>query len=705
MASSLVFALALFAQPLSTAAAPPPPVAVTAPVTAAQAAGPVTAAAAPPDEEAPLLPALTVTATRTPELASALPAMITVLDRAEIDRRPADQTANLLVGAPGVHLQKSNHGGGSPYIHGMTGKRILLLVDGIRINNSIYRSGPTQYLNVIDPYSVERMEVVRGPASVLYGSDAFGGAVNIVTREPASDPLRPGLAAGASSADESLRGRLQLDGQAGGFGLLGGVAGHRFHDLRAGHEGGLQAATGYDESAADLKLAYAAPGLRLTGASYVWRQYDVPKTTDVTLGGMDESFYDPQLIWLTYAKLESKLDTTLVDDMQLGLSLQSFEEGERSRNTAVSPERRELNSDRTLGVFAHFTKQGFDNKLSLGGEWYADRIRSEAREADTTGTRAVRAAFPDDGQYETLGVYLQNEWRPLTALGILVGGRYSHFAADGRLANPGGTSTRLHFNADDFVTSIAGNFEFLPGLFVAMQAAQGFRAPNMEDFFGNVDFVSVIPNTSLRPEKSNDYEGGVKIRRWGFSGEVFLFQSYFRDLIQPVLVRADPEGDVAFALVEQRRNIMRARVQGFESGLAYRYQAWEAYGTYNFTIGDKMELREGAYKPLEPLASMPPREGTAGVRMYFWRGSFVGAESLWAFRQDRLAPSDRLNPLIGPDGTPGYLTATLRSGFDFGVKGMLRLGVENVFDKTYRTHGSGIFMPGRNVYLDYTIGM
>ncbi|HMS70841.1 MAG TPA: Plug domain-containing protein, partial [Saprospiraceae bacterium] len=105
---------------------------------------------------------------------------------ATIDRKVMDQyqyrsVPEALMGTTGVFIQKTNHGGGSAFVRGLTGNQTLTLVDGIRLNNSTVRYGPNQYLNTIDPYSVSKIEVVRGSGSVQYGSDAMGGVVQILT--------------------------------------------------------------------------------------------------------------------------------------------------------------------------------------------------------------------------------------------------------------------------------------------------------------------------------------------------------------------------------------------------------------------------------------------------------------------------------------------------------------------------------------------
>ena len=130
------------------------------------------------------LPELVVTATRVERELFNTPQAVTLIDPLEIEQTNAPSTPDLFDFATGVYIQKTNLGGGSPFIRGLTGKQVVILVDGVRLNNSFYRYGPHQYLNTIDPNIIERIEVVRGPASVLYGSDALGGTINIITRQP-----------------------------------------------------------------------------------------------------------------------------------------------------------------------------------------------------------------------------------------------------------------------------------------------------------------------------------------------------------------------------------------------------------------------------------------------------------------------------------------------------------------------------------------
>ncbi len=105
-----------------------------------------------------------------------------------LERAPADML-QALERETGVLMQRTQRGAASPFIRGLTGQQVLILIDGIRMNNATFRSGPNQYFNTIDPGMVDHIEVIRGPQTVLWGSDAIGGVINVVTRRTPADAL------------------------------------------------------------------------------------------------------------------------------------------------------------------------------------------------------------------------------------------------------------------------------------------------------------------------------------------------------------------------------------------------------------------------------------------------------------------------------------------------------------------------------------
>ncbi len=191
-----------------------------------------------------------VAASRHEQLVTDSPRAISVVTGAELRERNYRSTPEAVAEVVGVFVQQTNYGGGAPIVRGLVGHQVLILIDGIRLNNAAYRLGPNQYPDTIDINQIERIEVVRGAGSVLYGSDALGGVINIVTRRavaPADGarPVKTRLFNRLASADGSAVGRAELSGGAGPLLFIGGATLKHFGDLRGGSRSGLQPFTGY----------------------------------------------------------------------------------------------------------------------------------------------------------------------------------------------------------------------------------------------------------------------------------------------------------------------------------------------------------------------------------------------------------------------------------------------------------------------------
>lgn len=220
--------------------------------------------------ETVVLPDIVVTPMRAERDANAVPASTHVVASDDLAKSAPRTTPDALAGLPSVMVQKTSYGQGSPFLRGFTGFRTLMMVDGVRLNNSVFRDGPNQYWSTIDPFSIERYEVVLGPASVLYGSDAVGGAVNALSPgvpEWTGAPVwERALKYRGATADQSHQARAETSARLSEFfGLRAGYSWKSFDDVKGGKEVGDQPFTGYDETAWDAGAEYAwSSGARLT---------------------------------------------------------------------------------------------------------------------------------------------------------------------------------------------------------------------------------------------------------------------------------------------------------------------------------------------------------------------------------------------------------------------------------------------------------
>ncbi|MBC7944870.1 MAG: TonB-dependent receptor, partial [Burkholderiales bacterium] len=599
------------------------------------------------------LPETVVTATRTERELFETPQSVNVITHQEVIDSNAATTPDVLIGQAGILIQKSNTGGGSPFIRGLTGKQVLILVDGVRVNNSYFRFGPHQYLNTIDPNFIERIEVVRGPSSVLYGSDALGGVVNVITKRPrpsdgggSFDTL---LALRGATADESSGGRVQVEYHGDKLGVIGGISLKRFGNLEGGGDVGEQIPTAYDEADGDFKLGYRlSRNQELVFAQQYTRQYDVPKTNEIVLGSRLKFDYEPQIRALTYLEYHAaNLANPLFDDAKLNLSYNRLEEGEEIIERATpNIETRELTAVKTPGFLSQFSQQlGESQRLTYGFDYYYDRF-------DTSKTRLNLAAgsatpivpgTPDGASYESLGVYVQDEIKLGSRAEVIPGVRYAHFEAKGAIQD-----RQLGLSDSKTTGSLLGLYRLTQNLNLVGGLSQGYRAPNMEDFFGRVDFVSEIPNTELQPETSLNREVGLKYFSESTFADIHYFYSTYRDLITRAIIAPN---------VRQRQNLRRATIQGIETSIAHAFGGgWSARAAAAYTRGEDDDTDN-------PLQRIPPLNGSARLRYAPNANLWAELYSLFARKQDRLSPEDLTDPRIPAGGTPGYATINFSVGY------------------------------------------
>ncbi len=646
------------------------------------------------------------------------PRSVSVITREEIRRRNYRTTPEALNELVGVLVQETNYGGGSPFIRGLVGNQILILIDGIRLNNAIFRLGPNQYLNTVDINQIERIEVVRGTGSVLYGSDALGGVINIVTKSEKAGEGRIDLQGRSfvryASADQGTIGRVEFRGSGRPWGLIGGLSYKKFGDLRAGRGIGLQTYTGYDESDADFKLNLRLKeGHQVTAALQHVRQTDVPRTDRLASGVNLKYEWNPQARDLAYAQYEASDLGSLVNTVRLALSYQT-QSGTVQTILTATPDVQDEYFDRvnTLGAsFQLSSTLGKRQLLTYGVEYYGDRIASSKVNVDfATGTETqAEGTFADGSTYRSMGAFLQDEIQVYRPLSLVLGARYSRFRVRANLDDPNTGSLEIRSTPHAVTGSAYALCRLTDKVTATLGVAQGFRAPDIDDLtiLGSFSSGFEVPNPDLTPEQSINYEFGLRVQHSRYSGSVYYF---FTD-IQDMIVRGAGEfnglpfmdyngngiQDPGEEDVYQRRNLGRARIQGSEAEGRLRILPFlTAIANLAWIRGDDLAADT-------PLRRMPPLRGKLGLDWSTTKGMWIEVYSLFAAKQDRLAPGDVSDPRIPDGGTPGYLTLNLRGGIDIRPYGNFTLGCENVTNQAYRLHGSGIDGPGINLVIGYEL--
>lgn len=667
----------------------------------------------------PVLPEVVVTATRSEEELIDLPFSAKTLPQTRLrNEQMAATMPELLLETPGVQVQQTGRGQGSPYIRGFTGFRTVALVDGIRLNNSTFREGPNQYWSTIDTLAIEKLELVRGSGAVTYGSDAVGGVVNALMNRPVyGDSGIWNWDAGAfyrlSSAENSHAARVE--GGAGLYEKAGfsfGTSAKTYGNVEGGNGVGTQPYTDYDQWDLDARMDYfLTPRTRLTVAHQVTQHEDVKRTHRTIYGltwrgltgGTDLQHFFDQLRELTYARLENT--TERGDRFMATASWQRQDEYQRVQRANGTYQ--DSGTDvRTLGLALQGTSPSAVGEWTYGLENYRDFVDTYQLNYNAAGAftgRGIQGPVADNSTYDLAGLYAQDDIELPARLHLLVGGRLTYARADAGVFrdpvtalprtfeddwwNVGGQA-RLLWHPDE-----AENWSLYTGV------SQGFRAPNLSDLTRLDIARSGELETSaldLKPEDFLTLELGARTVQGRWDAGVSFYQTFIDNLI----VRTPTGATVGGLLEVTKRNGSEGWVHGVEfDGRLALAQGFSLFGSVAWQEGEADAFPTSASASVRaPLSRLHPLAGLLGLRWdapgknYF--GEIFG---LAADKQDKLSPDDaRDTQRIPPGGTPGYATLNLRGGYNFRRNVRAVAAIENILDEDYRIHGSGYNQPGRN---------
>lgn len=639
-----------------------------------------------------------VSAGRAEATTADVPRSVAVVTANDIARGFARTTPEALMDVPGVLVQKTNHGGGSPYLRGLVGNQVLVLVDGIRLNNSTFRYGPNQYLATVDAGQIERIEVVRGSGSVLFGSDAIGGVINIVTRRPTLSSGGVAFGGGGSarvvSSGMERSGRFELQVSGARAGVLGGVSVRDYGDLRAGGGLGVEAPSAYSELNGDVKAVVRfTPRSLVTLAGQQVYQADVPRFDQVAQRGFSRYSFDPQIRRLGYAQWQLFPGSGRIQSVTSTVSLhQSVER--RDRQQRGSPIRiLEEDDVKALGVSLDMkTAPLWGWSIVSGVDYTHDRIGSWRRDTNqTTGLgTSRRGLYPDGATAWSAAVFAQGTLQ-LERTRIEAGLRFSQYSVQAEDALFGTLAIRPRA----WVGTMAASRDLWSGVKAFGSVSQAFRAPNVDDLstLGLFDFGIEVPSTALKPERSLAFEGGVRLQYGALHASVAAYRTNLSDLIDRARSTFDGFEFFDGQRVYQRTNVGEAYVYGVEAeGEWSPLRRVSAFGHTSYTYGQQTTTGQ-------PMRRIPPLNGLAGVRVVPGGRAWIEGTARFASKQDRLAPGDRDDHRIAPGGTPGWVLVSVHAGVPLHRQVDAVAGIHNLFDKAYRIHGSGIDGYGRSAWL------
>ena len=666
-----------------------------------------------------VLPDLIVTVSRFPEEITKLPYSSEVLTAEDLEDSAIRTLPQAFLTTPGVLVQQTTPGHGSPYIRGFNGRQTLLLQDGIRLNNSTWRGGPVQYWNTLDSQAIDRLELIKSQGSVLYGSDAIGGTVNILSKSSGFRDEEGFFSHGAAyyrfdTNSESNLGRLeQTLGVGGKWGLMLGVSAKDVGDIKDSALDRM-VGTGYSEDSLDFKFEYALSEARtLTLASTYLEQDDINRwhnTTanqgwvhgnSFTTAGTDlQRTYDQERS-LTYLRLEdSESSISWIERWQLTASFQKLQDSEFRVRASGQQDLKILDVD-TYGL--SFQAESFigAGNLTWGADFYRDEIDSEGYR--NGATRPSNRPVADDSSYDSLGVFATFSHDLTDRFSYDLGARFSYAAADWNGYRPTGALVDQAGDADwtNLSLSIRGNYEFNDNWSTYGGLSQAFRAPNLDDLTGSQFSLNGLDSNgspNVDPENYLTAELGGRFANNHLSYQIASYYTFIDDAI----TRVD-DGTGGLATV----NGSDGYLFGFEAEAAWQlHQDWELSGSLAWQDGKNEQaatlggpIIEDTIRRLHPLTASARLKWTHSSEKYWIAGQLLAASN-----QDNLsslAASDTQR--IPANGTPSYLIASLYSGWEVSENVTLNLALENLTDEDYRIHASGQNGVGRNATISVKV--
>jgi hemoglobin/transferrin/lactoferrin receptor protein len=625
---------------------------------------------------------------------------------------------------PGVLVQKTAHGHGSPFIRGFTGNQNLLLVDGVRINNSTFRSGPVQYWNTVDPLSIERIELIRSQGSVLYGSDAVGGTLNAFTKSSDFRSRTAGESYFGGAASYEFRtvgqgshiGRLETEAGVGEqFGVWLGLSAKDYGDIEDSAVGRMRG-TGYPEQNLDFRLDWAlGPESTLTLAHQYVNQDRVSRWhrtlnnpgwqsgSHIAAPGLwTANDYDQErsLTYLRYAGTDPRADAP-IKSWSATLSYQDVADSEFQNRNPDSDSLRRTHIDlQTLGMDLTLESDAGSGTLVYGFDYYHDDVNSSGSRNNVAGS-APSESLPlaDDSTYDLVGIFSQYAWRPTEKIEITPGLRYTYARAElGRFTDgQGNARTDESDNWDSIVGSLRGLYRVDDRWSVFAGISQAFRSPNLVDLSGNIASKSgatALGSTNVEPEEFITYEIGTRHGSDDLSMQAAIFYTDISDVITGV-----PDTPPGTSTITT--NGGDGYVYGVELEGAWRFHPqWTLSGFAAWQDGrEETPLFIGGPTSDRPMTRQLPLTGSLALRWTADSGKYwVEGRVLAAAREDRITAADQAADAqrIPTGGTPGYIVSSLRAGWQVNEHLDLNCGIENLTDEDYRNHGSGQNEAGLN---------
>jgi len=669
------------------------------------------------------------------------------IDLAQIRREKPATSADLLQYSGQVFVQKSQGGGGSPIIRGFEANKLLMVIDGVRLNNAIYRSGHLQNSITIDPSILRKTEVIFGPNSVLYGSDAMGGVIHFHTANPIlADSTKwatnTNYSSFYNSNNNSTTTNLNYSIAQKKWGVLTSISYAKFGDFSMGKnrfhkysDWGLQQYTVSNINGVDSMLKNTDANLQKNTAYYQTDAlakliFKPNKNLDFSLNiqyskssninrfdklneykngilKYAEWYYGPQKRLLTSFKTHFISKKKWVNSGTFILSYQKIDEDRISRKFQSNNRAFQIEDVNVFALNLDLNKVIDSAKmLYYGFEIQHNIVSSNAFISDITTKQlfANQTRYPDGGsQYLSSGLYVEYKQQLSPKMLFTTGVRFSYLNAQSTFNDT--SFIKLPFNTINLASAApSGNLGFIYQLdskyIIKASASTAYRAPNVDDY-GKVfekKGNTVIPTENLKPEYA--LNGELFVERI-FKKRIFtLGTAFYYTYLFNAIVRSDYSlngvdsilYDGEMTNIQTNVNTDKAQIFGVSTYFKWRlHKHLFLNGTYNFTKGNDISNKS-------PLTHISPQFGKIDIS-YAYKKINTAIYTYYNFRKQLKnygGSSDNLDESPNNEGTPAWATLNYRISYTTTNNMTLQFSATNILDTHYKQFSSAISAPGRS---------
>jgi hemoglobin/transferrin/lactoferrin receptor protein len=696
-----------------------------------------------------------ISANRWEQNKNEVPNKITTILNPVVELQNSQTAADLIGISDEVFIQKSQLGGGSPMIRGFATNRVLIVVDGVRMNNAIYREGNIQNVISLDPSSIESTEIIFGPGATIYGSDAIGGVMDFHTKKALFTTgnkiyIKADAFTRFASANKEKTNHFDMNIGSKKIAFLTSITYSDFGNLKMGSrknpdyirpefvlntglkdsvvtnsDPNVQIWSGYSQLNTMNKLRFKiSENIDVVFANHYSGLSDIPrydrliqyKSGKLRYG---EWYYGPQVWMMNSLHLTIKSENKLFNELSLTAAYQNYKESRHDRNFGSTSINEQYDKVGIVSVNIDFDKKlkSESQLLYYGIEYVNNDINSFARARNILNGSLTPSAsrYPDGkNRFNSISAYSGYKNNISEKLTFNTGVRYNYVTLnstiiDNSFFNVPFTDISMLNGA---ITGAAG-FVLKPvsKIQINLNTSTGFRAPNLDDvgkIFDPVAGIVVVPNPGLKPEYAYNIDLGVSTE---FADFLYIDITGFYTWLNNAMVRHDflfnGEDSIIYkgvlSKVQTITNAAYARVYGITINLQVNITDW-------LSIRSALNITKGNEKGGIPLRHAAPVFGSTHLIYTSPKltadiySSYNGAK-----KYEDMPPSETEKPYMyaadkkGNPWSPGWITMNMKVSYTLMKWAILNAGIENITNLRYRPYSSGIVAPGRNYIISLRV--